>query len=84
MLGDTSTRSVLLSSAPGFAFAVAFFLVRTKVAHGGAESIVPLTIAAAVATAAQQHLLHRYGPPGFEFGFLAGCVVGSVVASKLF
>lgn len=90
LLGDTSARSVTLSSFPGFAFALTFFIVRTKTSVARVdvdgtqtESVVPLVIAASVCTAVKQYAMLKHPHEMFELGFPVGCLLGSVVASKI-
>ena len=90
IVGSTSSSSIILSSLSGFVFAIVFFIVRTKMIQTPKnfekvipESVLPIMIAASMYTITEQYVLMKYPHPRFEFGFISGIVIGSVVASKL-
>jgi len=90
IVGNTSTNSIILSSLPGFVFAIMFFIVRTKMVATPKtfekvipESVLPIMIAATMSTMTEQYVAMKYPHMKFELGFITGIIIGSVVASKI-
>lgn len=99
VIGSTAPRNVVLSSLPGFLFAMSYYGLRAQVRDKSEQytpsyikdrvqpSTMPLIAAGFVSTAAESMLLSHVNTANvepFHLGNALGILVGAMAANKLF